>query len=81
MTTLTLKIHEKMAAELSVEARREHRSKSAVVREALQNYLRRKKPVADRCCYDLAEPFAGCVKDGDPDLSYGKNHLSGFGRD
>lgn len=81
MTTLTLKIPEAMAAELDAEARQRHRSKSAVAREALKSYLKQTTRRSSKSCYDLAEPFVGCVKDAPADLSYNREHLKGFGRD
>lgn len=81
MTTLTLKIPESLAAELSAEARQEHRSKSAVARDALCSYLHQKDRTPKASCYELAKPFIGCVKDGPPDLASNKEYLKGFGRD
>ncbi len=81
MTTLTVKIPESLAAELDAEARQKHRSKSSVARDALTNYLYQKNRAPKTSCYDLAEPFVGCVKDGPPDLSSNQEYLKGFGRD
>jgi len=80
MTTLTLKIPEGLAAELTAEARQRHLSKSEIARDALTSYLNSKKPKSKPSCYDLMEPFVGCVKDGPADLSTNKKHLKGFGQ-
>ncbi len=79
MTTLTVKIPETLAAELSAEARQKHWSKSAVARDALSRYLHQKNRAPKASCYDLAEPFVGCVKEGPPDLASNKKYLKGFG--
>ncbi len=81
MTILTVKIPENLAAELNAEARQKHQSKSAVTRDALRRYLHQKNCAPKTSCYDLAEPFVGCVKDGPPDLASNKEYLKGFGRD
>jgi metal-responsive CopG/Arc/MetJ family transcriptional regulator len=80
LTTLTLKIPEELAEELSAEARLQHLSKSEVARNALARYLQQKKQTPKPSCYDLIKPFVGCVKEGPADLSHNKSHLKGFGR-
>lgn len=81
MTTLTVKIPESLAAELDAEARQKHKSKSSVARDALRSYLHQKNRAPKTSCYDLAEPFVGCVKDAPADLSYNEDRLKGFGCD
>ena len=80
MTTLTLKLPEELADKLTEEARQKHLSKSEVARDALTRYLGRGKKSSRTSCYDLAEPFVGCVKDGPADLSTNKDYLKGFGQ-
>lgn len=81
MTTLTVKIPESLAAELDAAARQKHCSKSSVARDALGCYLHRAGRKPKTSCYDLIEPFVGCVKDAPPDLSSNKDYLKGFGHD
>ena len=54
-------------------------SKSAVVREILDEYLSQGKPAAEVSCLDLAGDLIGCVE-GPGDLSTNPRYMSGFGR-
>ena len=70
-----------VAAELAERARLERSTKSALMRDALDAYLHGTNAESGPSCYDLAKPFAGCVKDGPRDLSCNKKHMERFGRD
>jgi metal-responsive CopG/Arc/MetJ family transcriptional regulator len=76
MKTLTTKLPEALLAWLDKEARRVNRSKSAVVREVLQQHQQQQR----RSALDLAGDLCGCVESGLGDLSHNKQHLKGFGR-
>ncbi len=55
-------------------------SKSALVREALEAYIRNEKKPLPGSCLELAKDLVGCVE-GPPDLSFGKRHMKkSFGR-
>ncbi len=79
MKTLCLKIPEAVAARLEATARKRGQSKSAVVREILDEYLSQGKPAAEVSCLDLAGDLIGCVE-GPGDLSTNPRYMSGFGR-
>ena len=55
-------------------------SESDVVRDALQEYLR--KRTQSRACYDLARSagILGAIEDSPPDMSTNRKYLRGFGR-
>ena len=79
MRTITCKVPEKLAAQLETLARAERRSKSAVVREALEERLktaRRHRPVR---AYDLVKHLCGSIKGGPTDLATNPEHMKGFG--
>lgn len=79
MDPLTLKIPSELAAELEAFARSRGASKSAVVREAIAEYLAREPVSSRRSCLDLARDLAGIVE-GPRDLSTNPKHLKDYGR-
>jgi len=79
MRTVSLKLPDSLDERLAAVATEEGATKSAVVREALETYLRKGKGVRPRSCLALAGDLVGCVE-GPPDLSFHKKHLNGFGK-
>lgn len=80
MQNLSLKLPKTLGAKLTAAAKRRGASKSAVVREALHDYLDREgTPAAATSFAELAREFIGCVDGGPVDLSYHQRHLKGFG--
>lgn len=80
MKSLSLKLSRTLEARLAAAARRSGRSKSAMVREALQAYLSRSGDAAVTSFATLAKDFLGCVDGGPPDLSYNQKLLKGLGK-
>ena len=82
MTTLTLKISETMAAELEAKAKRLSKSKSEIVRSALDKDLHGPGKQSEISAYDALEALGviGCVEDAPPDLSTNKKYMEGYGR-
>ena len=79
MHPLTLKIPAHLAAKLEAFTRSRGASKSAVVREAITQYLAR-EPVSSRgSCLDLARDLVGTVE-GPRDLATNPKHLKAYGR-
>jgi Arc/MetJ-type ribon-helix-helix transcriptional regulator len=80
MNTLTLKLPEQMDEQLAQLARREHLSKSEVVRQALAAYIRQSNasPTAGSSL-DAVIDLVGCFDGGPADLSSNPDHLAGFG--
>ena len=79
MITMTCKLPAKLASELETLARTERRSKSALVREALETWLkaqRRRHPVR---AYDIVKHLCGSIKGGPSDLATNPKHMKGFG--
>jgi len=79
MKTLSLKLPETLAARLTAAARNSGRTKSALVREVLEDYLANDKGVRAGSCLELIADLVGCVE-GPGDLSFNKKHMRGFGQ-
>jgi predicted transcriptional regulator len=80
MNTLSLKLPDAVHAKLSLVAKRRGATKSAVIREALQDYLARQGVSSPGSFAALAKDFMGCIDGGPADLSHNKKHMKGFGR-
>ncbi|HEX9690746.1 MAG TPA: CopG family transcriptional regulator [Gemmatimonadales bacterium] len=79
MEPLTLKIPPRLAAELEAFARSRGASRSAVVREAIKEYLGRARTPSPASCLDLARDLVGTVE-GPRDLATNPRHLKDYGR-
>lgn len=79
MKTITLKLDESLCAKVVALARRRRTTQSAVVRDAIQASLEKRKGAPVGSALALAKDLAGCVT-GPADLSANKTHLRGFGR-
>ena len=79
MRTLSLKLPERLATKLGAAARKRGQTKSAVVRQILEDYLDNGDAAASGSCLDLAADLVGCVE-APGDLSFNKKHLQGFGK-
>jgi hypothetical protein len=79
MKTISLKLPEALDSKLSATARRLKRTKSAVIREVLEEHLNGTTPAKPISCYDLTADLCGCL-DGPTDLATNKKYLEGYGR-
>lgn len=79
MKTISLKLSDSFDARLAQLARQKGVSKSALIREALERFLRRNGNEEKGSALALAEDLAGCLE-GPEDLSGNKEYLQGFGR-
>jgi predicted transcriptional regulator len=78
MPTLTLKLPTGTAARLERMAARRRTTKSAVMREALEDKLRSSDD--EPSVHDLMKAAAGSIDSGVRDLGHNPGHLRGFGR-
>ena len=78
MSTVSLKMPEELATRLAAAARRRGITRSALVRDALESYLRR-GGAGNGTAADLARDLIG-VLEGPRDLSEHSKHTKGFGR-
>jgi hypothetical protein len=81
MNTLTIKIPDDLDAALSLASRREHLTKSELVRRALSAYVARPAGVAPFVsALEQAGDLVGCFKGGPRDLASNPKHIAGFGK-
>lgn len=79
MKSLSLKLPDDLAQELSAQAQSRGTTKSEVLREALVDFLARAPQPDNGSFLDRAGDLVGRL-DGPGDLSYNKKYLDGYGR-
>jgi hypothetical protein len=79
MSTISLKLPERLLELLEKESRTRRTTKSSLVREALERTLVT-RPGGAETCYDLARDLAGSVKGLPRDLATNPKHMESFGR-
>ena len=77
MKTIAIKVPEDLLAAIHYAAKKRGETKSAVMREALQEFLSKNQNTGS--CLDLARDLAGCVQ-GPPDLSINPAHMDHYGK-
>jgi len=78
MTTISLKVPSALRRRLAQVAQQRQTSRSAVIRDALEQFVEGNAGRGDSCLAIAAE-LIGCA-DGPADLSYNKKRLAGFGK-
>lgn len=78
MLTITCKISDKLNAQLESLARRERATKSALIRRAIEQHVRRKGGRPAPRALDLVKSLRGTLH-GPTDLSSNPHHLEGLG--
>ena len=78
MNILTMKIPEALAKRIQATAKKSGKSKSQLVRLAVEEYLKNDAEIEKLSFFDLTNDLAGSVE-GPPDLSSNPNHMRGFG--
>ena len=79
MTTVSLKLPDPLAVRLAETARQKSMSKSALIRDALETYLRSDDAVGKDSALSHAADVRGMLS-GPEDLSVNKKYLQDFGR-
>lgn len=79
MKTLSLKLPDALNAQLASAAKREQKSKSDVVREALETYLNGGQRAKRGTIAELAADLIGAVE-GPGDLSHNPEYMDDFGK-
>ena len=76
---ITIRVSESLVKRLKQQAGMKKLPESALVREALENYLA--ESPSSSSAYDLAKAagLIGCVRRGQSDLSTNRKHFEGFG--
>jgi len=80
MSTISLKLPDRLLELLEKESRTRRTTKSSLVREALEKTLCPHAPGGEATCYDLARDLAGSAKGLPRDLATNPKHMEGFGR-
>ena len=79
VTTISLKLPDRLAADLHRAADEQRRSRSALIREALAEKLAARRPRKRASIFDLSRDLCGAGKSGLRDLSSNPKHLEGYG--
>ena len=81
MERISVRVDARLKKELEAEAREKGVRPSEIVRRALEEHMRKRKP--RESAYDIAKRLGmiGVYKDAPPDLSTNPEHMEGFGRD
>jgi hypothetical protein len=81
MERINVRVKERLKQQLAAEAREKGVRPSDIVRQVLEEHMRRRTP--RESCLDIAERLGiiGIYKDAPPDLSTNPEHMEGFGRD
>lgn len=79
MVSVSLKLPAALETKLSAAARKRRQTKSAVVREALEQFLDKDRAASSGSCLDLASDVVGCVE-GPGDLSTNETLLRDYGK-
>ncbi len=75
--TISVKLTEPVANWLALRAKETKRTRSEIVREALERERSQKREA--KSCHDFMEDVCGSFK-GPPDLSTNPKHMEGFGQ-
>jgi predicted transcriptional regulator len=79
MKTIAIKLSDELLAEIRNVAQKRGETRSAVVRQALEQCFSLKDHRETRTCLDLARDLAGSFQ-GPEDLSTSPAHMDGYGR-
>jgi Arc/MetJ-type ribon-helix-helix transcriptional regulator len=77
MKTISIRVPDELLAAIQFAAKKRGETRSAVMREALQEFLSKNQNTGS--CLDLARDLAGCVQ-GPPDLSTNPAHMDHYGK-
>src|SRR5437660_991765 len=81
MERINVRVDQRLKRELEAEAREKGVRPSVIVRQVLEEHIRRRVPAES--CLELAERLGliGCAKGLPADLSTNPKYMEGFGRD
>lgn len=79
MTTISLKIPEELVSRMDAMAKSKRTSRSALLREALEEKLKTMKRKPPLSLYEQSADICGKGKSGLRDLASNPKHLKGFG--
>ena len=79
MKTISIKLPDDLLAKIQYAAKKKGETRSAFIRESVEESLSREKNPSTGSCLDHARDLAGCVQ-GPPDLSTNPAHMDHYGR-
>lgn len=79
MKTIAIKLPEDLLARIREAAKNRGETRSAIMREALQDYFSGRKDQNDLSCLDLAGDLAGSLE-GPSDLSTNPGYMNDYGK-
>jgi Arc/MetJ-type ribon-helix-helix transcriptional regulator len=79
MKTIALKLPDELLTKIEHAANKRGKTRSAVMREALEDFLADNRNLAGGSCLDLARDLAGCVQ-APEDLSTNPTHMDDYGK-
>ena len=80
MKVIAVRVPKSLNTRLEGQAKRDRKSKSALIRQVLESHLVARKGRKGPTTLDIVGHLIGSLKDGPPDLSSNPKHLEGFGR-
>jgi len=80
MTTISLKLPDRLLERLEKESAARGTTKSSLVRECLEKVLDARPADGKATCYDLASDLAGSLKGLPRDLATNSKHMEDFGQ-
>ncbi|MBW1731046.1 MAG: ribbon-helix-helix protein, CopG family [Deltaproteobacteria bacterium] len=79
MENISIKVPESLITILNAVAKETGKSRSAIIRLAIEKFLREENKSRNSSCLDLSKDLAGCVE-GAWDLSFNPKHMKGYGK-
>ena len=79
MKTIAIKLPDELLAKIERVAQQRSKTRSAVMREVLEDFLADQRRLAENSCLDLARDLAGCVR-GPEDLSINPANMDDYGK-
>lgn len=79
MKTIAIKLPDELLAKIERVAQQRSKTRSAVMREVLEDFLADQRRLAGSSCLDLARDLAGCVR-GPEDLSINPTNMDDYGK-
>jgi metal-responsive CopG/Arc/MetJ family transcriptional regulator len=80
MKVIAVRLPKALNTRLEGQAKRDRKSKSALIRQVLESHLGTRKGRKRLTTLNMVGHLIGSLKGGPPDLSSNPKHLEGFGR-